>query len=248
MGKVSAVRPEVRSGSWQFTYRTGYSLIEILITVAILVALILLTVPVIEGVMRGGERAASIQNLRAISAMGELYGVDHNGDGFPYESTEWGTVLTGGSVAYMFEFLPRIYGDENYNAWRRPGDDLKIPKGGMRILGNRIPWSYARNISLPQKKGMPRLDNTYKKNLLPHLSKTMLLLETHQNAGLTYNADSQIYFDDKEFCAVVFVDGHAELVSKERMVGQSVSAPASWPAERRTLWFGFPDATTRRDY
>ena len=228
--------------------RAAFSLIEILVVIGILVALIVIAQPVLGTAKYRAERSASIQNLRTLSGMGELYSVDHHGDGFPYESTEWGSTITGGSLAYMLEFLPRIYGDENYNVWKRPGDDLKIKSGGRRLFGNVIPWSYARNLSLPQRKGLPRLDNTFKKIRLMDISRTMLLLETSQNAGLTYNADAQIYFDRDGLCAVAFVDGHAELLSRERLVGESATPPGSWPEDRKLLWFGYPNAVTRQDY
>ncbi len=78
---------------------------------------------------------------------------------------------TGSLTVHMFEYLPRIYGGgENYRVFRRPGAMIS-PSGVSRTAAgpsrDRVMWSYARNPSLPQKKGQARLDNSFKRALLP---------------------------------------------------------------------------------
>lgn len=229
----------------------GFTLIELLAVVGISLVLGALLFSTGKSVVKKGQRSGSMTNLRGISALAETYTTDHDGFVIPYESTEWPSAFNGLAYSYMFEYLPRIYGDENYRVFRRPGDDLTFGVNGRRSYNDKAVWSYARNLSLPQKKGLARLDNSFRRALLPAPSQTMLFMETKQNAGLRETLGAQVYFDQEGLdgkCMIAFVDGHCELRTRKAMGIDEEGRPQITDPETKILWFGYPTATTRTDY
>ncbi len=229
----------------------GFTLIELLAVMGIVVVLGALLFSTGKSMVEKGQRSGSLTNLRSIGALAEAYTVDHDGYLIPYESTEWPSTFNGLAYSYMFEYLPRIYGEENYRVFRRPGDDLTYGVDGRRSYRDRVMWSYARNLSLPQRKGQARVDNSFKRALLPASSRTMLFMETKQNAGLRETLGGQIFFDQEGLegkCMVAFVDGHCESLTRRAMGIDEEGQPKISDPETKTLWFGYPTATTRTDY
>lgn len=230
---------------------SGFTLIELLAVIGLVLVLSALLFSAGKSAVKKGQRSGSMTNLRSIGVLAENYTVDHDGYVIPYESSEWPSVFNGLAYSYMFEYLPRIYGEENYRVFRRPGDDLTFGVNGRRSYNDKAMWSYARNLSLPQRKGQARLDNSFKRALLPASSQTMLFMETRQNAGLRETLGVQIFFDREGpdgKCLVAFVDGHCEPRTRQAMgIDEEGQAQIGAP-ETKVLWFGYPTAATRTDY
>ncbi|HRJ73810.1 MAG TPA: type II secretion system protein [Terrimicrobiaceae bacterium] len=231
----------------------GFTLIELLVTIGIVAVLAALIFSTSRTVIQSSQRGGSMSNLKSIASLGAVYSSDHNGAVFPYRTDEWGgSPITGDPHAFMMEFLPRQYGDQNYNVFRRPGDKLASITGTKRIFNNKIPWSYARNLSLPLDRKMHANPQycSFNPLILSNPSKTMLLMETAGNAGIDASLKDHIYFDKPGpdgHCAVLFVDGHVELLKRDFLVDGATSSATSLE-DFRTLWFGFPDATVKYQY
>ncbi len=230
----------------------GFSLLEMLVTIGAILVLVALVFPVAGTVMKKSQRAASVGNLRTISSLAANYSSEHNNYVAPYRSMEWDSAYKGMSGSYMFEYLPRFYGDEAYRVFQRPGDDLTYMGGaGRRSYRNVVVWSYARNISLPRQKG--NADLTFSKFFIPSASKSMLFLETIQNGGIGIQDASltHVYFDsaaEEGRCAVAFVDGHAELLSRSQMGLEKDGTLALRTEDAKMLWTGFPNSSAVVQY
>lgn len=129
-----------------------------------------------------------------------------------------------------------------------PGQLRKRP-ADPRIGNREIWWSYARNADLPKRAAdATYVDSPAKLSLLPQPSRTLLLIETRQSSQI-YGHHPETYFNFWEEggsgkTTALYVDGHVGRVSR----GEIIAPKASWTAEQRTFWFGYPDATSRRDY
>ncbi len=229
------------------------TLIEILMIAGIIGVLAALLSLNVSGLTRNAERTSATSNLRELGHAGSMYASDHNGDVFPYRSSEW-----GGSL-YWTQYLPYFYANGNTRLTMRTGDDfvqaanpsLKRRHAPVASVGNKeIFWSFARNLELPKPASSTFLDGTVKLSRLPQPARTMILIESQQN-GAMYSTYPQDYFHfdadgPNGKTAAAFLDGHVELVSREMILGNGNSEAEA--ASRKLFWFGYPDATARRDY
>lgn len=236
--------------------RRGLTLVELLTVIAVVGVLAAILTVATRSVLNRAARAGSASNLRQAGALNALYALDHKNRYCPTESVEWGNSEFwpeyGGFQLFM-EFLSKNYGS-GYAVWARPRDDFKDPNrpSVIRTRGP-ISWSYARNHGLPQAKNFvptfpanARVDNTVSMSLLPSPSRTMMFMETNSACGLYFIHHEQIYFDSNDQTLVVYLDGHVQSLTKDFMIGTDPNAPAGWVAERKLLWFGFPDAVSVR--
>lgn len=228
----------------------GITLIETMVIIAIFAVLAAFIFPLVNSSINKARRVTSLNNLKTIHMMSELYSTDHNDLLVPYQTREWPSEIINNPVSMIFEFLPRFYGDGNYDIYRRPGDDFKSTTnpGVMRIYEGKIPYSYALNIALPRKSGVTsNVDNNPPRKMLAYPSKTMFFTETGHNPGLNVARTAQVYFDEdgpRGKSAVIYLDGHCALLTREEMgIKPDGSSNVASKEETRTLWYGFPSAT-----
>lgn len=233
----------------------GFSLVELLVGIAIVAILAALIVPAVSKAMEKSQRGGSVVALKSILAASGVYQAEHNGNLPPYESSEWGgSRFSGLPYKYISEFLPEIYGEENYKMFVRPGDKLFIDgdsSKAKRIQGGVSPWSYARNIALPQRSGMARIDNSVSPMRLEKPSGTILFFETLKNGAIGVAQIPQIYFDGeglKGKSVVGMADGHVEMLTRAQLVGTNGASPGAWTPEQKLLWFGYSTVAARTDY
>ncbi len=232
----------------------GFTLVELLIGISIVAILAALILPAVSKTIEKAQRSGSVSRLKGILNASALYSAEYKGNLPPYECSEWGPSLYSGlSYKYISEFLPEIYGDNNYKMFARPGDKLDIAglPDKKRILGGKSPWSYARNIELPLMASAPRVNNTVHPSRLEKPSGTFLFVETQRNGAISLVQLSHIYFDDpgsEGKTAVGMVDGHVEMITRENMIGSTGSSPGAWTPEQRLLWFGYSNSYGRTDY
>ncbi len=237
--------------------RSAFTLIELLVVVVIIGVLLALVLPVINSVGKQSARVSAISNLRTLSQAAAAYTAEHNGDLITYRSTEW-----AGAHLYWIQYVPQYYAGANPKIMMTEGDDLvqaarpdrkriqpAIPSRGIESY----PWSYARNLELPKPASATSFENvSVKAALLPHPSRTMLLLETRQNAAVYFSyPDSYFNFDAEGpsgETVAAFVDGHVETVTRDFVRGEEWPSRTALSESQRIFWFGYPDATARRDY
>lgn len=232
--------------------RHGFTLLEMLVAVAVIGVLAALLFSSVTSSRRNAERAASHSKIRGFLAIASTYTADHDGILPPPNSTEWG------ADQLWVEYFARQYAEANLNFAIRPGDNLKWitnPAQTRKVAasdGTEYSWSYAMNVSIPYPANNPGgyTDVKIKTSRISHPSRTIQFLETGQNIYLAWTQLNQIHFDapyPEGSTVVGFFDGHAENITRERLMGPGPagSAPAQWPAETRLMWFGDPDAVTR---
>lgn len=232
--------------------RRGLTLIELLAVIAVIGILAALITVAARNALNRAARTGSASNLRQAGALNALYALDNKNVICPSDSGKWGNSEFWpeyGDYQPFVEFLGRQYGS-GYKVWERPRDDFKDPqRASVTRTRGPISWSYARNLGLPQKASYVngqfsnnRVDNTVSMNLLPYPSKTMMFMETNSSLRLYFNNHDQVYFDSNDRTYICYVDGHVAPLTKQYMIGDDPDTPASWVADRRILWFGFPDS------
>lgn len=242
-------------------HRRGFTLLEMLVTVAVIGVLAAFLFSSLSSSRKKAERAASHSKIRGFLAVAGTYSADHDGYLPPPTSREWGEQGPDGfgKEQHWVEYFAKTYAGANPSNFAiRPGDDLKWttnPGQTRKVVasdGTEYSWSYAMNVSIPYPANNPGgyTDVKIKASRIPQPSKTIQFLETGQNIYLAWTQLNQVYFDapyPKGSTVAGFFDGHTELVTRERLLGPgpSGSAPAQWPAETRLMWFGDPDVVTR---
>ncbi len=232
----------------------AFTLIELLAVIAILALLAVLLVAGAQSYLRKSRQTAVTFNLRSLANSAMSYSADHEGDVFPYRSTEY-------SPDWWLCWLPTFYGDgaSGIRSLKTPGDDLKQAIYPERMRGPyqnpmnqqmEVYWSYARNVDLPKPKSSSFIDGTLKVSRLPQPSRTMMLIETRQNGAMD-SRDPESYFNfDAEGpegkTSAAYVDGHIERVTRGHILSTN-GTPQEIEA-RQLFWFGYPGASGRQDY
>ncbi len=78
--------------------RTGFSLIEILVVLGIIVILLAILIPVVVGVQRSARQTRCLANLRSLGQVLVAYQNDHNGWAFPVKTDAFGVIGLGLNV------------------------------------------------------------------------------------------------------------------------------------------------------
>lgn len=98
--------------------RRGFTMVELLVVVGILVLLAAISVPIVSGAIRSGQKAGCLSKLREIGVGLESYLGDHN-DRFP--DIEMGTFDPSGEVPTLEGVLAAYLPDPD--VFRCPADD-----------------------------------------------------------------------------------------------------------------------------
>ena len=104
---------------------SGFTLLELLISVAAVAILAALAGPALGRLRQGGDRVACISNLRTIGALIQTYAADHQGR-FPVSRLQYTADANGNrrTVAFLPDLLNRLYVQEEdvTRLWWCPAD------------------------------------------------------------------------------------------------------------------------------
>lgn len=129
--------------------RAGFSLVEILVSVAIIATLAMFTIPTMQGMRDHSRRAACISNMRQLAAGCILYAQDNDG-GLPF----WGN---GGS--WHRHIYPYLHSEKEESDWQAEGE---MKAKYYFCPADKTPYneklSYSWNRHLARKDGQARAD------------------------------------------------------------------------------------------
>lgn len=173
----------------------AFSLVEILVSVAIIAVLFSLALPVFRGVQQRARITQSMHNLREIGIVAQLYANENDG-------------------AYPVVFNGPTWSDILWS-YLNPGG--KVPGLGVALKGTIFysplqekdsTRSYGMNLTLEKNYSSRRYQQ------LPNGSKIALFGDTAISSTLS---TTQINLRNAGRAGVVFVDGHVDLLSKQQI-------------------------------
>jgi prepilin-type N-terminal cleavage/methylation domain-containing protein/prepilin-type processing-associated H-X9-DG protein len=153
-------------------HRNGFSLVEILVVVAIIGVLAALLFPAVRGVLEANNRSSAMANLRNLQRINEQYAVDSGGRYFPLQAT-------GGSWWYQLD------GFNEYSGFTGPvnqrGRQKLLTRPGLKIPANRTWPDFSANreqlVENTTSTGQPRMSEGHIKMQIVEPSKKMAFCE-----------------------------------------------------------------------
>lgn len=196
----------------------GFTLIEILVVIAIIAILAALLFPVVQRMQTGLKQAKCLNNLKQLAAVGMTFANDNDGR-FPPN-----TFTLGG---------PQPTVQKNQKLWKQYGwskelitSPLKLPTGQTDSMGSKVrDDSYGINLYLPQGPGGSSSDAGH----FWDVGKTRVVAVSRPSrtvfftTSLTYhayptnNGSTVRSYTGDDRANVVFCDGHAESIEIEKL-------------------------------
>lgn len=190
----------------------GFTLTELLITIAIIAVLAALAFPVFRGMARKGKTATAVSNVRQIGVLTEQYQADSGGtlpnDLFTNRSDTWIKVLW--ELAYPNQEGPDFTPDGagqvmKGTIFHTPLQEKVSPSGGPSRC-------FAWNGHLRYHFGHPRPVATR----VTDTARTILLSDTTNSSRITVD-NNQINYRNDGKAIFLFVDGRVELLKPEQV-------------------------------
>jgi prepilin-type N-terminal cleavage/methylation domain-containing protein/prepilin-type processing-associated H-X9-DG protein len=228
--------------------RAGFTLIEILVVIAIIAILAALIFPAIGGALRSGKQATSVSNLRQWGSAFHASWTEYDGE-MPSDGS---SVDTGAAEQAWFNRMPpklNLPALKNMPAGEAPKLGMKslwINPGAPIIPVTGIPFTYGYNDYLSSSA-----EPTMKVTRVEHPEKTALMVEKRPDSSPAGNpANITAYYGAKDpadpaaVCNVLFVDGHvAPVAHKVFSDPNSLADSDTAIREAQFLWSPFPGAS-----
>lgn len=237
-------------------FRGGFTMMELLATVAIIAILMALIVPGVSKVKQEANSAKSVSNLRTLGHINQLFAGDNNGQ-LPYYNEPASTYKPNPTYRlWWFQYLIRDYNEGDYRTIHDPGDDFKTSSGGARFTTMNtttgvadLTYSYAMNTSLPQTNptGMTAAQKNARMSRLNWIERpgqTAIYIDTCESGALGPTTDSSFRWSVNSKAAhVLFCDGNVSVVPKETLLRSLASGDPETLKRHHQLWYGDPNAT-----
>ena len=157
-------------------FRRAFSLIEVLVVLAIIAALAAISTPIIRAVLAESREAACLEKLRALGTGLESYLQDHQ-QKLPELATGRADKSDASPVLETV-LLPYL---DNPAAFQCPQDHKEYPKSGSSYLWNSTP----NGLLVSQSAFFGIKDRPDKIPLIGHLRGNLYLATGHEGLGVT---------------------------------------------------------------
>lgn len=225
----------------------AFTLIEILVVVAIIAILAAMLFPALSGALRSGKQATSVSNLRQWGSAFHASWTERDGE-MPSDGS--GATSMTSEEAWFNRMPPKM----GIPALKDSGTDMPkfgkksvwVNPGAPTIPATGIPFWYGYNDYL-SSAAEPNLRFTR----VVHPSKTALLVEKRPDADAAGNPNNiEGYYgakdprDQEATCNVLFVDGHVAAVTRKVFTAPEATAVSSenQMLQAKFLWIPFADA------
>jgi prepilin-type N-terminal cleavage/methylation domain-containing protein/prepilin-type processing-associated H-X9-DG protein len=229
--------------------RAGFTLIEILVVVAIIAILAALIFPAFSGALRSGKQATSVSNLKQWAGAFHASWTDHDGE-MPSDGA--GGDSLGSEGAWYNRMPPKLsmpaLKDASANDIPKLGQkSIWVNQGAPIIPVTGVPFTYGYNDYLSNKD-----EPNMKFTRVQFPEKTVLMVEKHPDASSAGNPSNiHAYYGAREptdpnaVCDVLFVDGHVAPVTYKTFSDASSSAASDETQMQQVpfLWLPFVGAT-----
>ena len=246
------------------TGKNGFTLIEVLITVSVVIALAAIAASVVRSAREKANQTSAMNKMKSLGAAFAVYTTDHNGE-LPQEdapgSDDWVTAAKPEHQQAWYNALPVIMGAPSVGELGRTNPaGFYVDSYPLHIAGAPYPSS-SKRLGAPsfavgmnsrlQRKDEDGLKKTGRYELIQEPAKTVVLLERGLPADKK-TSSSQRGFDGspkanpRAFAArhaqkgcLIFADGHAELHAASDLIstGGAIITP-----QTSIVWTMDPEA------
>ncbi|WOO42116.1 type II secretion system protein [Rubellicoccus peritrichatus] len=220
----------------------GFSLVELLIVVAITGVLVAILLPVLGNVREQSQTTTCASNLRQLHVAIQLYANDNDGElavaKHDAKAVHWTQIIS-----------PYLGGDDDLKSWEKPSEVCECPSWKSEPDYNpnlTWLWGYAMNVVPGLDPGTP--EHNYRFNLDRRNSDGALVgwAGFYNLSQITYADRRPLFMDGRDWlmrgdsldlvapnrhghgkCNVVFFDGHIEVLDGESIL-QAVSDPKNY--------------------
>lgn len=207
----------------------GFTMTELLVTIAIIVVLAAIAFPMISGMLRRGKAATAVSNVRQIGVLTQQYVADSGGT-LPND-------LFGRHDTWIVVLWPMVYPNQE-------GPDFTPDGAGQVMRGTIFHTPLQENVS---RDGRPSRCFAWNGHIryhfghpqpfasrVTHPERTILLSDTTNSSRITID-NNQINYRNDGKAIFLFFDGRVELRSPEQV-----------PLERENVFWGGDDLTSFR--
>lgn len=207
----------------RFPRSTGFTLVELLVVMAIVVVLVAITATAVFRFRKSADKTLATNNLRQLQAANTAYAGEHNGRYVPPNATVEGVPYAWFENPY---FVSQIKGDSaTFISAATPDTSFPISMMDPAVVRAR-PANY-KSLAASFGYTTPSAAAAGRQAQITDASRTAAFI-TADDAFADFGAKSNIAYRHNGKAIAVFYDGHAETLSTSDVSEKSATS-AFWP-------------------